>query len=454
MTDLLSFDATDIADLIRRKEASSRDITTQLLDRISAVDPGINAVIASRAESALSEADAADAATARGDVLGPLHGVPMTIKEGFDVAGMATTWGNPAFEGIVAERDSTVVTRLKAAGAIIVGKTNLAFMLSDLQSANPLYGVTNNPLAPDRTPGGSSGGAAAALVARMAFLEFGTDLSGSIRNPASFCGVFGLRPTSETVPSTGMAPPGPADVPVGMMHLPAVGPLARSARDLRLALTVTAGPENPEAQAYSWQLPAPRHRRLQDFRVGYVLDDPTAPVSGEIIARLKETVDTLRALGCQVVEGWPSGIDPAQQFEDFGFQVQEFFALDGEGGVSHRDFVVAENRRLTVRAAWARYFETIDVFLCPSSIASAFPHENRSFEERTVTTDRGVRPYHELFFWTAAATYAGLPAASAPVGLDSDGLPVGVQIIGPHYEDDTVLTFAELGPFTAARLPG
>jgi amidase len=207
---LLFQPATDAAQMLSRKELSSRELTEMLLTRIEAVNPALNAVAELRREAALQEAVAADEATARGDDVGPLHGVPMTIKDTFNVAELHTTWGNPAFKDFVADSDATVVRRLRQAGAIIVGKTNVAFMLGDFgQTANELYGVTNNPWDTTRTPGGSSGGAAAALSAGMTFLEYGSDLVGSIRIPASLCGVYGLKPSAGIVPLTGFQPPGP-----------------------------------------------------------------------------------------------------------------------------------------------------------------------------------------------------------------------------------------------------
>lgn len=211
----------------------------------------------------------------------------MTIKDSFNVVGLHTTWGNPVFKDYLADSDATVVQRLRQAGAIIVGKTNVHFMLADFaQTRNELYGVTNNPWDVTRTPGGSTGGGAAALSAGMTFLEYGSDLVGSIRIPASFCGVYGLKPSVEIVPLRGFQPPGPSAGPSEMMYMSAVGPLGRSVRDLRTALTVTAGPAAPAARAYSWTLPPPRHTRLEDFRVGVVLDHERAPVSSEITTLL------------------------------------------------------------------------------------------------------------------------------------------------------------------------
>ncbi len=280
----------------------------------------------------MQEAAAADEALASGAEVGPLHGVPMTIKDSFNVAGLHTTWGNPAFRDYVADADAAVVRRLRAAGAIIVGKTNVHFMLADFgQTANELYGVTNNPWDLTRTPGGSTGGGAAALAAGMTFLEYGSDLVGSIRIPASFCGVYGLKPTAEIVPLTGFQPPGPPAAPNVMQYLSALGPLARSAADLRLALVATAGPESPADKAFRWQMAPPRHRRLADFRVGVVLDDERAPVSADVSGVLADTVDALAAAGATIVQGWPDGIDPPRDHESFGFQVGLFFAFAQTG---------------------------------------------------------------------------------------------------------------------------
>src|SRR6266508_2117354 len=383
--------ATDAAQTLRRKERSSRELTEMLLARIEAVNPALNAVVELRREAALQEAAAADATTARGDDAGPLHGVPMTIKDSFNVAGLHTTWGNPAFKDFVADSDATVPRRLKQAGAIIVGKTNLAFMLGDFgQTANELYGVTGNPWDVARTPGGSSGGAAAALAAGMTFLEYGSDLVGSIRIPASFCGVYGLKPSVGTVPLTGFQPPGPPAGPSDMAYMSAIGPLGRSAPDLRTALRVTGGPEGQAAKAWSWALSPPRHRRLEEFRVGVVLDHPHAPVSSEVTAPLSNAVDAL------------------------------------------------------ARAAWNRYYDDIDVFLCPVNFTPAFPHDGRPFEARTIATPEGDRPYTNQVFWVSHASLPGLPAVAAPVGRTPGGLPVGAQIVGPLHEDDTAITFAEL----------
>lgn len=301
--------------MLSRREISSRELTEMLLERIETVNPALNAVVELQREAALQKADAADEAISRGERR-PLLGVPITVKESFNVAGLHTTWGNPAFKDYVAEGDATVVRRLQEAGAIIIGKTNVHFMLSDYaQTANEIYGVTNNPWDPTRTPGGSSGGGAAALSAGITFLDYGSDLAGSIRIPASFCGVYGLKPSVEIVPLTGFQVPGPQQGPSEMMYMSAIGPLGRYAHDLRTALNLTAGPVAPAAKAYTWRLSRPRHARLDEFRVGLVLDHEHAPVSSEVGTPLSNAVDTIARAGATVVEGWPDGVDPVQQYE-------------------------------------------------------------------------------------------------------------------------------------------
>jgi amidase len=439
--------ATEAAAMLAGKEVSARELTEALLAWIEAANPGLGAVVALRAEEALAEAAAADQATARGGVLGPLHGVPMTVKDAFDVAGLPTTWGNPAFAGHLAGSDATVVRRLRRAGAIVVGKTNVAYMLGDFgQTANPLHGVTANPWDRARTPGGSSGGAAAAVAAGMSFLEYGSDLVGSIRLPASYCGVYGLRPSVASVPLTGFQPPGPPAAPSDMTYLSAVGPLGRSASDLRTALQVTAGPEAPAARAWRWALARPRHSRLEDVRVGVVLDHGQAPVSGEVGAVLSDAVDALARAGATVAAGWPEGVDPVAQAESFGFQVRLFFAYQepGDDLPPFAEVVDQERRRMAARAAWGRYFQDVDVFLCPASFTTAFPHDPRPFQDRTIATPEGERPYADQVFWVAQPALPGLPAVAAPIGRSAAGLPVGAQVVGPLHEDDTAITVAEL----------
>ncbi|GAA1672344.1 amidase family protein [Fodinicola feengrottensis] len=447
MADLLFQSATHVAGMIKRGEITSRELTERLLSRIDEHNPRINALVELRRERALRDADAADRALMDGTDVGPLHGVPITIKDAFNVADMHTTWGNAQFSEYVAETDAAVVARLTKSGAIIVGKDNLAFMLADFgQTSNDLYGTTVNPWDSQMSPGGSSGGAAAAVAAGISFLGYGSDLAGSIRIPASMCGVYGLKPSAGIVPLAGFQPPGPPPKPNSLTFMSALGPIARSAADLRTALAVTAGPDGATGDAWSWSLPTPRRSRLSDFRVGVVYDDPTCPTTAEVGDRLSDVVDTIARSGAHVAEGWPTGVDPAAVYESFGFHVQAFFAFQEPGSSTTKlsEFIEHDHRRASVEAAWERYFADFDVFLCPTSFTTAFAHDFRPFPERTIATDKGERPYTDLSFWTAHASLPGLPAVSAPVGLTPGGLPVGCQIIGPRLHDDTPITFAEL----------
>jgi amidase len=426
--------ANEAAAAIRAGRASSRELTEDLLARIAA-DTTVNAVIETRPEYALQAATAADEA---GTDRGPLHGVPMTVKDAINVAGLHTTWGNPAFADYVADKSATLVERLTNAGAIIVGKSNVHTMLGDFgQTSNELYGRTNNPHDLTRTPGGSSGGGAAALAAGLTYLEYGSDLVGSIRLPAAYCGVYGLKPTAGVVPLDGFQPPGPPAPATEFPNLSSLGPLARSAADLRTALEVTGG---PTSKAMSWRLEPPRHRKLADYRVGVVLDHPDAPVTDEVGKAFSDQVDALTSRGVKIVEGWPDGVDPSAQAEAFGFQIGLFFALHGEDAdfASLSQIIEQEHRRMAARAAWQQYFSEVDVFLCPTSFTTAFPHDDRPFEERTIDG----RPYDAQVFWISHASLTGLPAVSMPIA--TNGLPVGAQVIGPHHEDDTAITFAEL----------
>jgi amidase len=445
MTEPVFQSATEIAARLRAGRLSARELAELVLDRVDAINPAVNAVVEVHREAALQAADDADVALARGERVELLHGVPMTIKESFQVSGMRSTWGNPDFAGFVADRDAVVVSRLRSAGAVLFGTTNVAEMLADVVAcANPVYGRTVNPWDHTRSPGGSTGGGAAAVAAGLTFLEYGSDLAGSIRIPAAFCGVYGLKPTAGTVPLGGFQPPGPPNDPSDLAYLSAVGPLARSAADLRLALRVTAGPDGPDAKAYAWHLAPPRRTRLADFRVGVVLDHPAAAVTAEVGAALSDAVDALAAAGAKIVPGWPEGVDPVRQAESFGFQVRQFFAFHGgDPDFAPVTAVVEQHRqRMAARAAWDRYFSEVDVLLCPATRTVA-PHLEG--------------PSPELGFWISHASLAGLPALTAPVGRT--GLPVGAQIVGPRHEDDTAITFAELaadviGGFTPPPVSG
>ncbi|MEX2221655.1 MAG: amidase [Candidatus Rokuibacteriota bacterium] len=459
--------ALDAARAIRRGQISSVELTTRMLERIQDHNGKINAIVA-LAPDAVTRARAADEARARRDWWGPFHGVPCTIKDTFEVAGLTTTAGSPTLRNHVPPRDAAVVARLKAAGMVILGKTNVPMFAADWQSFNAVYGQTNNPWDVTRTPGGSTGGGAAAIAAGLSYLEPGSDLAGSIRIPAHFCGIYGHKPSLDVVPMRGHIPPPPGISAGPPSTLPVAGPLARSAADLRAALEVLGGPDGDEARAWRWSLPPARGGRLADYRIGYVLDDPRAPVSPEVGDALAATVEALRKAGAQLTEGWPPGVKVQEQFDayyallcarytgpvredqlptlrqraanqDGSYLAKYSLAVTGSDAYVHG----MEIRRRVARAVWQAYFRTSDAFLLPTALVPAFPHDHAGNPlMRVLTTVLGDRPYPDLCFWISFASLAGLPATTAPVGFTPGGLPVGIQIVGPYLEDATPIDLA------------
>jgi amidase len=464
--DFVFSSAVDVAKAIRRGEISSLELTELMFKRIDTINPRINAVVTLMREEALARAKEADAARAKGTFFGPLHGVPVTIKDAFEVKGVRTTAGNPAFKDHVPTRDSTVVERLRRAGAILLGMTNVPFMLGDWQSYNDIFGQSNNPWDLTRTPGGSTGGGAAALAAGIGYIASGSDIGGSIRVPAHFCGVCGHKPTLNLVPPRGHIPPPPGTIGEPG-YLAVCGSLARWAKDLKLALEILGGPDGDDAIAYSWRLPPPRQQRLKDYRVGYVLNDKLCPVSSDVQTVLTDAVAALCKAGANLTEGWPQGVDPNGEYRNYAFLLDSTFAFempdaklaevraraDKQDGSReaftalaqagpHKNFIAARSKQMAARATWQEYFHTHDAFLLPTAFVPAFKHDHRPWEDRVLETPEGPRPYGDLLFWISFATHTGLPATVVPVGLTNEGLPVGMQIIGPYLEDATSIDLA------------
>jgi amidase len=435
-------DAATLAARIRSGQESARAAVECVLARIEsdrAGDAPLNAVVATRAEGALGEADAVDAMRARGERLGRLAGVPVTVKEAFDVAGMPTTWGVSAFRGHQAAADAEVVSRLRAAGAIIVGKTNVATMLADFaQTDNEVYGRTVNPHDRDRSAGGSSGGAAAAVAAGHSFLDVGSDLAGSIRIPAAWCGVYGVKSTPGAVPSRGFQPPGPPAPGHPLSDMLALGPFARSAHDLLLAHSVLTSPVSPQPETLV--------RDLADCRVGVMIDDADFPVDSDTAAALSDLVDALASRGVRVRVGWPDGVDPAMDGHAFGALIDAFlaFADPERPDPDPEEYADALRRQRSTAAAWRTYFADADVFLTPAVATTAIAHDARPFEQRRTTIAGEERSYLDLAQWITPASFSGLPVVSAPVGLDRAGLPIGVQLLGARDHDRDVIHFARL----------
>lgn len=471
--------ATDLAQALADRQISARELLDAAIARIEAVDPKINALVVRDFDRARDAANAADAALARGERR-PLLGVPISVKEQFNVAGLPTTWGFPRFKGWTPDFDALVVQRLKGAGAIIIGKTNVPLGLGDWQSYNDIYGQTNNPWDIGRTPGGSSGGSAAALAAGFVPLELGSDIGGSLRAPAHFCGVYAHKPSLDLIPQRGAGYPKTPPIPVtGDMAV--IGPMARSAADLALGLDILAGPDDQwEGIGYQLALPPARHDRLADFRVLVIDEHPLCPTAASVKSAIDDLAGRLVKLGCAVQRSNHQMPELARTtrnyyelllaFFDADLTPQERVQVDAAASIlspdnlglgaarlrgmtmSHGAWIETSRIRTGLRARWQALFKDIDVILCPSMPTPAFPHDHSPRLERQLDIDGKKVPYEDQVVWAAIATSMGLPATAAPIPHQGD-LPIGVQIIGGFLEDRTTIAFAgliadEFGGFT------
>ena len=396
MTDIAFLSARSLASMVRRRKVGCVELLEHYLGRVERFNPTLNAIIATDIPKAQRRAEEADRALSRGEVWGPLHGVPMTVKDSFDVEGLPTTWGVPAQRNNLAEHDAVSVRRLREAGAVVFGKTNVPIWLGDTQAFNEIYGTTNNPWNLERSPGGSSGGASAALAAGLTALELGSDIAGSIRNPAAWCGLFGHKPTMGICPPHGHALNGNM-APLDML---VIGPLARSANDLATVMDVIAGPDDIEAAGIRLRLPPPRPKKLGDYRVSVIVDDETVPTEREIQRLHQELVSFLRSEDVTVTVGARPDFDAADSHRVFdillraatsGRQTDEELAEnlrlrlalgpDDDSktarmlrGVTlaHRDWLHLNEARHRIRWKWHEFFKTTDLMLAP--IAVCAPH--------------------------------------------------------------------------------
>ncbi|MET8468907.1 amidase [Streptomyces sp. NPDC006422] len=464
--------AEKMAAALRAREVTSVELTDEAIDRIERDDKTVNAVCVPDFERARDAARRADEARARGEDR-PLLGIPVTVKECYNVAGTTTTWGMPEHRDFVPAEDAVQVARLKDAGAVILGKTNVPVGLQDIQTFNDLYGTTTNPWDPERTSGGSSGGSAAALACGFGALSIGSDLAGSLRTPAHFCGIYAHKPTLGLAATRGMVAPPEDPLPVDL-DLAVVGPMARSARDLGLLLDVMAGPDPLTAGlAYEVRLPPARHERLDAFRVLVVDDHPLIPTGAAVRAGVQRVADALVAGGARVERRSPLLPDlteaatlysqllfsgsvarfPVEAYEELRARAAALGADDRSLDAarlramvfSHRDWIEVDERRELHRHAWRRLFAEYDAVVCPITPTPAFPHDHHPDpRERRIDVDGVPYPYFDQLVWAGVATMPGLPATAVPTGLSPEGLPVGVQLIGPMYEDRTPLRLAEL----------
>jgi amidase len=461
--------AKQLAAAVRKKKIGCLELLDLYLKRVETYNPKLNAIIAKDVEGARKRAKAADKAVKKGGKLPPLHGVPMTIKESFDVTGYATTWGLPTLKGHKAEANSLVAQRMIDAGVNLFGKTNVPLLLADYQSYNEVYGTTNSPWDSGRTPGGSSGGSAAALAAGLTGIEAGSDIGSSIRNPAHYCGVYGHKPTWNVVSGRGHSIFGGVSQP----DIAVVGPLARGAEDLELAMDAIAGPDAIDGRGWKLALPRSKKKKLRDFKVAVLLDDRHAEVDHSVQAEIQALADFLGKKKVKVSDTARPDFDTADIHEvymrllraatsartppDEFKRTQEFVAgltPDDRGTaaqmargavVHHKDWLVLNERRNKLRLKWDAFFEDYDLLLCPVTSSAAFPHDHSADRvSRTIIVNNKKVPAFDQLFWAGYSGVAYLPASAAPIGETKDGLPIGVQIVGRQYDDYACIQFAKL----------
>ena len=461
MTATFSTARAMVADLTAN-QISARELLDAHLARNDRVSQAINAVVETDVARARRDADAIDAARARGEPLGALAGLPMTIKDGFDVENMPATAGNPGYQRRDKQcRDAALVARLRAAGAVIWGKTNVPFMLGDLQSYNAIYGTTNNPYDVTKVPGGSSGGAAAALASGITPLELGSDIGGSLRHPASFCGVTALKPTWGVLSMRGHVPPAPGAY--AEMDLGVGGPMARNTADLRLLWSVLCGtPEQPRRGVHAARVAIWDHEASwplgRDVAAGVQRAGDALANAGAHVERAKPAIDGAVLMDVYdvmltaiVAAGMPEPMLAA--FEARRDADQAIVAGGGHGTAAARYRLRANASFRDVARAWvtrqahkdllAEFFTRYDAIVMPIASVTAFPHQQEpSFLERTLDVDGTQLPYSGLLNWISPATALHAPSLAVQAGPSAHGMPVGVQIVGPWHGEDRLFDFA------------
>ena len=440
--DLIFSSTTQLAAAIRAGHLSAAAVLEAHLAQIERHNPALNAVVTLDAERASERARAADAALSRGEVWGPLHGVPFTLKDAHATAGMRTTVGFPPWADHVPREDGTVAARLKGAGGVLIGKTNVPTMLADYQSTNPLFGRTNNPWNLERTAGGSSGGAAAALASGMTMFDIGTDLSSSIRLPAHYCGVCGLKPTERRVSLAGVVPD-PRDMPRSVRLMSSIGPLARTVEDLALLYAIIAGPDERDTEVPPVPIDAVPELAPATLRIAFAPTLPGFPVSEEIRGAVEGLARQLDRAGAVVEAATLPALDFHQELSSagalIGMMVGAFQQAGQERPPTLAHYLEALHRRDRSILAWERFFRAWDALLCPASMVTAFPHCEAGAPVRVDGRDEA--------YWMVSAhgtvfNYTGHPAVVLPATRDRDGLPIGVQLVGKRWDESRLLAIA------------
>ena len=461
--------ATELTAKLRARHVSSRELLNHFAERRAAHNGALNAIVTVDEEAASVAAAEADERLAAGGETPALLGLPMTIKDALATKGMRSTGGAIELADHIPETDAEVVSRARAAGAVILGKTNLPRWSADVQAHNEIFGTTNNPWDQSRGPGGSSGGAAAAVAAGLTGADIGTDIGGSVRLPAHFSGICGHKPSFGIVPQLGYL--SHETYQTGEPDVNVIGPLARSVDDCELLLDVLAGPKQDLQSAWHFTLPGARHPEPNAYRVAAHLDDAVAPVGSQVAAVLHDAVRSIEASGIAVDHSaWPQDLafndvhhvglplisaatSPARGGEQFAEMQRIVLDPDSQPesmqmraqatAMFHRDWLLLGERRDQNRAKWSHFFADFDVLLAPVAITAAFPHMHEgTLYSRNLCIDGVDRPYSQLIVWTAQFGYVGLPSTVVPVGLTSNGLPVGIQVIGPYLGDRSTLAFA------------
>lgn len=465
--EILFLSASEIAKKIREREISAEAVVETHLKHIAQHNPALNAIVTSNEPNARRRAKEADEALEQGEVWGPLHGVPITIKDSLETEGLRTTSSFKPLADHIPRQDATVVARMRAAGAVILGKTNMPMLAGDVQTNSPLFGVTNNPWDLSRTPGGSTGGGAAAVAAGLSPLEIGSDIAGSIRIPSHFCGVFGLKPSEHRVPLTGHIPE-PPGAPKGVRHIAVVGPLARSVEDLRLALSIIAGPDNREWEVPPVPLQSPPALSLKEYRFAWTDEFAGVPVTAETKNALAELANKLTDRGCYVEKCGPPNFD----FHGAWFTYGEMYGGEVgstmpavprfltalqfirwrkhspiiQGAVRGMDlsmtaYVKALTRRDGFIAALESFLEPWDGWLCPAAAVPAFPHCKTG--KPILVDEERVSYYMAAMGFTSIFSLTGNPVVVLPLTLSGEGLPIGVQVVGRRWRDMELLNAAE-----------